>query len=308
MVPTPYDVRWTIKLIRRDLKVIAARCSSRVRDRFKRTSADTSDPTSHVTQAHTDAVNDRESVFYDASESHDLPSLVGPDTDGNKLIVAEDGSEGISEVFISSYEFLTASHKTLFASRERDLLCKERWLFRGAWLLLHQAIQYHESNPIYKIWKDGPSEVEETGAFQPILRKYAHALNCSRLIYLEEHTFSSPTTSRPSRISQMPAMAYTQRGKVHTRHDSIFSTISTRSSSHISQGELWYIIEAGALDRAKTALAAECLLNHIWDEKDAMATLDAIGDPAKQLSEEDDTELRKRLGQTLCSGRYVDRR
>ncbi|OSS52242.1 hypothetical protein B5807_02154 [Epicoccum nigrum] len=107
----------------------------------------------------------------------------------------------------------------------------------------------------------------------------------------------------------MPAMVFTQRGNVrnvHNRHDSIFSTVSSRPASPISQEELWYIIEAGALDRAKTALAAECLLNHVWNEKDAMAMLDAMGDPAKQLSEEDETELRRKLGQALHPGRFVD--
>jgi hypothetical protein len=103
-------------------------------------------------------------------------------------------------------------------------------------------------------------------------------------------------------------MVYAQRGNVHNRHDSIFSTISARPASPISQAELWYIVEAGVLDRAKTALAAECLLSHVWNEKDALAMLDVMGDPAKHLSEEEETELRKRLGHALFLGHFVDSR
>jgi hypothetical protein len=308
MVPTPYNVRWTAKLIRRDLKGIAAKCTSKVRGLFKRTPVDTSDLSSHVTQADTDAVTDGESVFYDAFETLDRSSLIGPDTDGNDSIVPTEGRDNISEVFVIQYQFLTAIHKDLFASLKRDLLCKERWLFRGSWLLLHQAIQYCASNPIYEIWKDSTSEVEDAAALEPVPRKYAQALNCSQLIYFEEHTLPLSTNCRPSRVSQMPAMVYAQRGNVHNRHDSIFSTFSTRPASPISQEELWYVIQAGASDRTKTALAAEYLLNHVWNEKDALAMLDVMGDPAKKLSGEDETELRKRLGQALFPGRFVDSR
>ena len=103
-------------------------------------------------------------------------------------------------------------------------------------------------------------------------------------------------------------MVHTQHGNVHNRHDSLFSTISAQSATPISQEELWYVVEAGSLDRAKTVLAAECLLNHVWNEKDALTMLDVMGDPAKQLSEEDETELRMRLGQALFPDRYVDSR
>jgi hypothetical protein len=328
MVPTPYNVRWTAKLIRRDLKGIATRCTSKVRGLFKRTPVDTSDLSSFVnqadedpitdsesvfysarfTQSDTDAVTDGESVFYDAFETIDRPSLVGPDAEGNDSIIPTQGRDDISEVFVNQYEVLTATHKDLFASRERDLPCKERWRFRGSWLLLHQAIQFCASNPIFEIWKDSPSEVEVAAALEPIPRKFAQTLKRSQLIYSEDHTLSSPTTSRPSRISRMPAMVYAQRGNVHNRHDSIFSTISARPASPISQAELWYIVEAGVLDRAKTALAAECLLSHVWNEKDALAMLDVMGDPAKHLSEEEETELRKRLGHALFLGHFVDSR
>ena len=199
MVPTPYNVRWTAKLIRRDLKGIAARCTSKVRGLFKRTSVDTSDLSSCVnlanadpvtdsesifysacvSQANTDAVTDGESVFYDAFETLDRPSLIGPETDGNDSIVHKEGRDDIAEVFVTQYQLLTATHKDLFASRKRDLPYKERWLFRGSWLLLHQAIQYCASNPIYKIWKDSPSEVEDAAALEPALRKYALAPSCS---------------------------------------------------------------------------------------------------------------------------------
>ena len=328
MVPTPYNVRWTAKLIRRDLKGIAAKCTSKVRGLFKRTPVDASDLSfdvnqanadpatdsesifysARVSQADTDAVTDGESVFYDAFETLDRPSLIGPGTNGNHTIVPTEGRDDISEAFVTQYQFLTATLKDLFASRERDLPCKERWLFRGSWLLLNLAIQYCASNPIFEIWKDSPSEVENAASLEPLPRKYAQASDCSQLIYFEDHTLSPPTASRPSRISQMPAMIHTQRGNVHNRHDSIFSTISARPSSPISQEELWYIVEAGALDRAKTALAAECLLSHVWNEKDALAMLDVMGDPAKQLSEEDETELRTRLSQALFPGHFVDSR
>ena len=326
MVPTPYNVRWTAKLIRRDLKGIAAKCTSKVRGLFKHAPVDASDLSSdvikantdpvtdsesifysaRVSQADTDVVTDGESVFYDAFETLDRPSLIGPDTDGNDSIVHTEGRDDVSEAFVTQYQFLTATHKDLFASRKRDLPYKERWLFRGSWLLLNLAIQYCASNPIFEIWKDSPSEEEDAASLEPALRKYAQAFNCSQLINFEDHTISSPTTSRPSRISQMPAMIHTQRGNVHNRHDSIFSTISARPNSPISQEELWYIVEAGALDRAKTALAAECLLSYVWKEKDASAMLDVMGDPAKQLSEEDETELRMRLGQALFPECYVD--
>jgi transcriptional regulator of acetoin/glycerol metabolism len=61
----------------------------------------------------------------------------------------------------------------------------------------------------------------------------------------------------------------------------------------------WYIVFAGATDRTMTVQSAERLLDYIWPGKDAAHILEVVGNPAKQLSEDESIELRDKLRQML---------
>lgn len=108
-------------------------------------------------------------------------------------------------------------------------------------------------------------------------------------------------------VSQMSPVPNVERDGDSTRHDSVFSTPSSQNTSFSAPPNLlWNVIHAGALDHTKTVFAAEYLLGLIWTEVDATAMLEVIGDPAKRLSEVDETELRKRLCRMLYPERSVD--
>ena len=61
---------------------------------------------------------------------------------------------------------------------------------------------------------------------------------------------------------------------------------------------LWYTVFIGTTDQTKIK-QAECLLDHIWPEKDATTVLKLVGNPAQHLAGVEATELRSKLGHML---------
>ncbi len=97
----------------------------------------------------------------------------------------------------------------------------------------------------------------------------------------------------------MPTGLITKRNEDSSRRDSIFSAVSIQTPPPVPASLLWYFVVAGASDRTRTVHAAECLISHLWTEKDASALLEVAGNPAKRLCEDDETELRSRLDRML---------
>ncbi|KAF3002416.1 hypothetical protein E8E13_003313 [Curvularia kusanoi] len=291
MVPKPYNIRWTAKLIRRDLKAIAAKCISKIQHMMSHTT---------TTATATSDLPSSTSMLDDVSEGLHGSSIIAHSIDDNDSTTRSESAgmvaagvtdtgavdaEAIDLTAVSStfYAFLTASLKDLYASRDRDLPLPQRWVFRGAWLLLHLATQYCSSNPSYDICKGRHSKVAEVTVPHEGL-----------------HNEMLPSIKTgPPRVSQMPTMIYAQRKEDHRRHDSLFGSFCRQTPPPDSSKHLWYTICAGALEHTKTVLAAESLLSQIGVEKDASAMLEVIGNPGKRLSDEDGEELQRRLGQML---------
>lgn len=188
MVPTPYGVRWTSKLIYRDLKSIAAECTKKVRALAGATilvphecaqnevSADLEagcesiHARSGLPSTITTANNDSNAPM----EAHEI-NLDNPTT--THTVPSTDSSAATKAVELAQedtttlYSLLSTKLTELYATRERDMPTKERWMFRGAWLLLHMATQYCASNPSYNILKDGSPHVDETVLLLEVIRK-----------------------------------------------------------------------------------------------------------------------------------------
>lgn len=323
MVPAPYSVRWTSKLIRRDLKAIAANYTSKVRGIFSRsTDAAVAIPRDDFEDASlldTERVHDVASVSSptrcasveftsmsisstDAALASSASSFSSTTADSDANACTEETDACLNDP-TTLYSLLSTKLKDLYASRERDLPLSERWLFRGAWLILHMATQQCASNPSHNISKPGSSFVNETALLLEVLRKSTSIWYGTSLISLAEYSFSKPPEIPVSHVSQMSTMPCTKRKNKSSRQDSIFSTVSSTVSDQpppsVPLALLWYTIFAGASDQLMTVYAAERLINHAWAGKDATAILEVVGNPAKRLPEEDDSELRRRFGYVL---------
>lgn len=171
MTPTPYSVRWTSKLICRDIKSVAARCTRKARGLFSRAVAtDASVSTFDTVQAEFDLPMESITSFDDAHATQECSPAV-PFTLGNCDSATPSVSEQGQKTSNTLYHLLTANLKESYSLRDRDLPMSERWAFRGAWLLLHMATQFCSSNPSYMICSNIPSPDEATLLLE-VLRKF----------------------------------------------------------------------------------------------------------------------------------------
>ncbi|KAF1355934.1 hypothetical protein EJ07DRAFT_130412 [Lizonia empirigonia] len=277
MAPSPlaYSVRWTSKLIRRDIRSLAIKCTSGVRSFF-------SAPTNVLTpQAHVEFepyIYNEE--LHDDSIASSSNSLHSPADNNSDVTASTQITDGILEPSGTLYSLLTTRLKALYTSRDHDMPLEKRWEFRGAWLLLDMATQCCLSNPSFEILRGGNSVLNESALLLEVLRD-----------------ISNPLDAPATKISQIPTRPYSRCHDDPSRRDSGLSYTSMHS--HPSPALLWYIILAGATDMTKTICAAECLLGHVWPEQDAAAILEVVGNPAKRLPGEESTELRVKLGHLL---------
>ena len=153
---------------------------------------------------------------------------------------------------------------------------KERWEFRGSWLVLWNAVQTCPSNPSFDIF-DG-------------LKKDETAL----LLQLIE-LCAAKASKNAQRVSKMPATPYVGK-RDHVRFDSIFSKApsSADAAPMPTTSQLWHSILEGVTDDTKTNGVAGALLGLIWPEENAVEILDAIGNPAKVFRGDDELRLHLR--------------
>jgi hypothetical protein len=168
------------------------------------------------------------------------------------------------------YELLEGHLRAMWASRDCHVSHKDRWQFRGSWLVLYMAVQSCPSNTCYDIF-EGPKADE------------------SALL----HELSVVVDSKASRrVSKMPAVPFEGEAD-HIRYDSAISNGASRPTLL----HLWRGIMEGATDASKITVAAEELLSYVCPGENAAEILDMIGDPSKQFRKDD--ELRVRLRDAL---------
>jgi hypothetical protein len=159
-------MRWTSKLIRRDIIGLAAEYTGRLKD-LLRSPAGMSAPTVHIlidieTMVKSENLRDITSTSSELS----LNSFAADDC------VSTAPTEVMGqEVPSTLYGLLSIKLKKLYASRVRDTPLEERWRFRGSWLLLDMATQYCASNPIYDIHRDGQPVPSEAALLLEVLRE-----------------------------------------------------------------------------------------------------------------------------------------
>ncbi|KAH6643129.1 hypothetical protein C7974DRAFT_386851, partial [Boeremia exigua] len=164
MVPAPYSVRWTSKLIRRDLKCIAGNCTSKIRGLFSPTSKTRAQAEFEI------------KAPFDIEGLHE-PALTSAPAGSCDSTLFTDAPEANVKASNTLYVLLETKLKELYASRDHDVPHHERWLFRGAWLLMHLATQYCASNPVHDILNAGSSHVDETSLLLDIMRKSTSVLD-----------------------------------------------------------------------------------------------------------------------------------
>jgi hypothetical protein len=310
MLPTPYDMRWTSKIICRDLKGLTARFTNKVRSLLSSTSGvpDHTVRTEYKdTSAYVPPQKDEVGIeppigagaIPDTTYPCAVPSSLSCTVSDSNSTLPTEVSHASLEGPVTLYSLLSQKLKDLYASRERDLPHMERWIFRSAWLVLHVTTQYCASNRTLDVLNPGSSHSNETALLLEVLGRCICSSSCQLLIGIEEYSTSCLVEPSTSRVSRMPTMPSTKGDVTSKRHDSVHDTILMKHLPNSTLALFWYTIFVGATDRTKTVQAAESLLGHVWPEKDASALFELAGNPARRLPEDDNTELRKRLGLLL---------
>lgn len=191
MLPTPYDMRWTSKLICRDLEGLATRCTNRVRSLLSSTSgapnhavrkATDTTPRALTTQSEVDNEPPIDIEDIDGSISpYTVPSSSPGTVADSNLTMPTEVSQNSIEGPVTLYSLLSQKLKDLYASGERDLPHIERWTFRGAWLMLHMATQCCASNPAHDILNPSSLHSNETALLLEVLRGCISYLDCQLL-------------------------------------------------------------------------------------------------------------------------------
>ncbi|KAF1851576.1 uncharacterized protein K460DRAFT_401590 [Cucurbitaria berberidis CBS 394.84] len=298
--PLPYDVRWTSKLIRRDIKDLKSKCVAKFKNMFTK-AAKASIPSHPQDEKFEAAAGECESFERVAERSiPETASTEFPRSDSTNLRsstattapteLTEEPETNSQKGFTTLYELLETKLKELYTSRERDLPDEERWKFRGSCLLLHMAIQACPSNDSYNIFREGKSAPDESKMLLELLQLgTAKACNIPG-----------------NKVSEMPAEPYTKRNSEHARYDSAFSTVSlgslqppnlTKPSKAPPPSQIWHTILQASTGHTKITSVAEDILTYVWPEKNAADILDQIGHPEKQFHE--DSELRLQFRRIL---------
>ncbi|KAG9187952.1 hypothetical protein G6011_01875 [Alternaria panax] len=277
--PIPYDIRWTAKLLRRDVRVLRTKLATSLKRKVN------SDEVAESSSLHYKGETKRVAEVLEGVQHIDeLPQYVNGGSVYSKA--PEDAPEIVPEPDRDKcngtpYELLEGRLRAVYASRDRDASHKDRWRFRGSWLLLHKAIQACPSNDSWGTSLSGTRD------------------DIEKRMLLEMLQLSTDRTRSPlHKVSRMPAAPYTQHDSDLNRFDSMLSNATTLTSTP-SAIQMWLSILEATNDATKIAPMAEELLQYIWSEKKATAIIEQIGDPHKKFSDADDAELRVQLRQLL---------
>ena len=134
----PYDVRWTAKLLRRDVRNLRAKYTTRSKhqggpvDVARSSAAHRQAYTKNVSQLPEGVQCSKPSSQY---ASQDSVYFKPPQDSPRTPHISSEECPG------TLYELLEGRLRATYASRDRDMSHEDRWRFRGSWLVLHRAIQ-----------------------------------------------------------------------------------------------------------------------------------------------------------------------
>ena len=272
----PYDVRWTAKLLRRDVRNLRARYTTRSKQQGRPDDLATS------SSAHQQACTKNVSQLPQGIQCSKPSSQHA----GQDSVYSKPPQDSPRTSHISSeerpgtlYGLLENRLRATYASRDRDMSHEDRWRFRGSWLVLHRAIQGCRPDK-----SDDASSVSTDKASE----------NTMLLNMLNQST-RSPTP----KVSKMPAAPYSRHGSDNDRYDSVFSDCPAPTVTP-SPTQLWLSILEATDDTQKIAPMAEQLLGYIPQEKKAFDIIEQVGNPHKKFSDADDAQLRLQFRELLC--------
>ncbi|KAI4920833.1 hypothetical protein J4E85_008948 [Alternaria conjuncta] len=278
----PYDVRWTAKLLRRDVRNFRAKYTTRSKHQGAPVDAATS------SSAHQQACTKNVSQLPQGVQCSNLSSHhAGQDSVYSKPPQNSPGTPQISRENCPGtlYDLLESRLRATYDSRDRDMSHEDRWRFRGSWLVLHKAIQGcrpDESDDASSIGTNGSSE-------------------STMLLDMLNQSTRLPTP----KVSKIPAASYTRHGSENDRYDSMFGDVPTPTVTP-SPTQLWLFILEATDDTQKIAPMAEQLLGYISQEKKAFDIIEQVGNPHKKFSDADDAQLRLQLRELLAQTHNAD--
>lgn len=280
----PYNVQWTAKLIRRDVRDLWSKYAAKLKRKNKSVKIEPN-PSLHPENSNKPTVERREEVQCSDTSSLSLhESSVYSQPQEETPSTPETGCKNRDDTL---YRHLESNLKTAYAAHGRDMTHEARWRFRGSWLLLYKAIQACPSNDSFAINEDSGSPPNESRML---------------LEMLQQSSKRRQTTTNS--ISNMPVEPNARRIR-HARSDSMF-TIAATTPSPPSPAEIWLNILEATNDAAKVIVVAEELLEYVWPDKSATDVVEQIGNPYEKFSDVEDTELRIKFRKllyphTICS-------
>ncbi|KAF1946787.1 hypothetical protein EJ02DRAFT_366196, partial [Clathrospora elynae] len=269
-----YDVSWTAMLLRRDVRELQTKYTTKLQYKFAALKTTKSISPHEQSEPEATVVDPRGpqyiSVFSDwssdSSVCSELPQDGAPTTT----------SKGISTL----YELLDSRLKDMDTYRDRNMSDEIRWKFRGSRLLLSMAIQACPSNDSYDIFRDGTAAPDDSLMLLGMLMR-----STEKNRRLQAHE-----------VSQMPADIYPKQNNIHGRYDSMFSNTAKPVPPHTA---IWLDILEAVNDSTRTTSVAEDLLGYVWPEKKATDVLEQIGNPCMKFSDADADELRTKFRELL---------
>lgn len=272
----PYDIRWTAKLIRRDVRDLRRKYTTRLKHTFK------PDEIPEGASLHQAKETERTMEVPEGVQHIDHSSEhVSEDSIYSKALqgVPEISSEKCPSTL---YELSEGRLRGTYASRDRNASHEDRWRFRGSWLLLYKVIQACPSNDSYDVLQNGARDANE-----------------KRMLLRMLQLSTGRTQSFTHKVSKMPAAPYSRHNSDHDRYDSMLSNATTLTPTS-STAQIWLSILEATNDARKIAPMAEELLQYIWPENKNVDIIEQIGAPRRKFSDADDAELRVKLRELLC--------
>ncbi|KAF2853612.1 hypothetical protein T440DRAFT_418868 [Plenodomus tracheiphilus IPT5] len=133
-----YSPSHTATLLRRDVKDLKTKAIAKVKSMY-----------GHKAERTSASVDKQSSDGANTLETNSDETSVG----GSEEVMPARESTSTAEneeIIETAYSIMTENLGVLMKARDSDASRRERWIFRGCWLLLHMALQYCPSNPFYE--------------------------------------------------------------------------------------------------------------------------------------------------------------
>ncbi|KAK1908037.1 hypothetical protein P3342_013357 [Pyrenophora teres f. teres] len=271
--PPSYDVQWTMTLLRRDIRNLRTKFTTRLKHKFASSRAVTDSPMHQEVESKATVAIPGGHQYCNGVRETASKSSVSTQPMQNSHVVAKVRARKGSNTL---YELLENKLKASYAARDRDVSNQARWRFRGSWLILHMAVQACPSNDSYNIFRGGEGPPDESSMLLELLQRSI-----------------GPSQSTTAKVSMVPAGPYTEQNSSHTRYDSMFRAAGTSSTP--SPAQIWLAILQATNDSTKMEGLAEELLGYVYPGQNATDMLDQIGNPNKKFCDDDDAELRAKF-------------